>query len=95
MLMVGLHGLVWATHRRKSLMTDLQKPLRRKVRPRAMPHGYRPELVVTLHPGGLVELREVRSRRQPVSLDLATLYVKARIQEAMARRPRGRGRGKA
>ena len=75
-------------------MTELQKPLRRRVRTRAMPHGYRPELVVTLHPGGLVELREVRSRQAPVELDLATLYVKARIQEAMARRPRGRGKGR-
>ncbi len=76
------------------MMTDLQKPLRRKVRPRTMPHGYRPELVVTLHPGGLVELREVRSRRAPVTLDLATLYVKARIQEAMGRGPAGGKGGK-
>jgi hypothetical protein len=73
-------------------MTDLQKPLRRKVRPRTMPHGYRPELVVTLHPGGMVELREVRSRREPVSLDLATLYVKARIQEAHDQYHAGGGR---
>ena len=73
-------------------MTDLQKPLRRRVTPRAMPHGFRPELVITLHPGGVVELREVRSRQAPVALDLGALYVKARIQESMQRRPRGRGR---
>jgi hypothetical protein len=42
----------------------------------------------------MVELREVRSRQAPVSLDLATLYVKARIQEAMSLRLRGRRRGK-
>jgi len=59
-----------------------------------MPHGFRPALIVTLHPGGVLELREVRSRSAPVTLDLGLLYVKARIHEAMSRRPRGRGKGK-
>jgi hypothetical protein len=57
---------------------------------RHMPHGYRDRLIITLHPGAIIEVRESR-RRQSVRLDLGILYVQELIR--LAREQRGkRGR---
>ena len=74
-------------------MTQLSKKLTRRTTARVS-HGYNPQLVVTLYPGGVVELREARSRRPPVALDLGQLYVSARIKEALAKRPKGKRDGR-
>jgi hypothetical protein len=46
-------------------------------------HGYRPDLVITLYPDGSVEIREAGTRQAPVLLNLAQLYVQARIAAAL------------
>jgi hypothetical protein len=66
------------------------KPVTRRVASR-LPHGFADKLIVTLHPGGIVEVRE--PRRKPVSFDMGLLYAKATIEAAWAngaRRKRGR-----
>jgi hypothetical protein len=65
-------------------MTDLVKPIQRRVTVKKIAHGYRNRLVVTLHPNAMLEIREARTREDPVLLDLASLYVSARIKAAMA-----------
>jgi hypothetical protein len=42
-------------------MTDLSKPVRRIARG-VGPRGFRPDLIVTLYPGGILGLRETRAR---------------------------------
>ncbi len=65
-------------------MILLRKPLIRKLLTRPAAHRFRPDLVITLYPDGIVELRECRSREHPVRLDLALLYAKSRVAEAQA-----------
>ncbi len=72
-------------------MILLQKPLSRKLHTRPAAHRFRADLVITLHPDGIVELRECRSREHPVRLDLALLYAKSRVAEAEATHIRSRG----
>jgi hypothetical protein len=61
-------------------MTTLsKKPLVRAVEsdPRYTPHGVKRDLVVTVHPGGLLTIRPKRTRTAPtVSFHLAGLYAK-------------------
>ena len=66
-------------------MVRLTKPLTRKVTTRMTSHRFRPEIVVRLNPDGTLELRELGLRQAPVLIDLATLYVQARVQEARQR----------
>jgi hypothetical protein len=71
-------------------MTTLSKPLTRSVIHPRMPHGYRDRLIITVHPGAIIEVREAR-RRQSVRLDLGILYVKELIRLAREQqRKRGR-----
>ena len=72
-------------------MTALNKPLKRKVTVQKIGHGYRPQLVITLLPSGYIELRESGLRESPVTLDLAALYMTARIHEAKAKLAKRRG----
>ncbi len=72
-------------------MTALNKPVRRVAQVREMPHGFRDRLVVTLYPGGIVSVREVR-RREAVEFDLSKLYVSALITRSLARRITRRGK---
>ena len=75
-------------------MTTLSKPLTRSVTHPHMPHGYRDRLVITVHPGGFIEVREAR-RRQSVRLDVGILYVQGMIRRAREEAAkRGRRRNK-
>jgi hypothetical protein len=71
-------------------MISLRKPLTRKLVTRPAAHGYKADLVITLYPNGAAELREARSRRPPVLLNLAHLYARARIAEALPSRKKPR-----
>ncbi len=77
-------------------MTELKKPLTRFVEHPHMPHGYRDRLVITVHPGGFIEVREAR-RRESVRLDVGILYVKELLRRANKERSerRARRRGSA
>lgn len=65
-------------------MTALKKPLSRAVDRPNMPHGYKDRLILTIHPGGILEVRESR-RRESVTLDVGILYVKALLEQARAK----------
>ncbi len=69
-------------------MTTITKPVTRRVASR-LPHGFRDTLIITLHPGGVVEVRE--PRRKGYSFDLGLLYAKAVIKEGWEK---GRKRGR-
>jgi hypothetical protein len=57
-------------------MTSLNKPIARKAVTRPAAHGVRAELVISLHPGGIVGIREVgRRSKSEVCFDAASLYV--------------------
>jgi hypothetical protein len=62
----------------------------RKVQAPQIAHGYAKELVVTLLPGALVEVRELRRQIPPVVLDLAALYVHQKCVEARIKPMKGR-----
>ena len=62
-------------------MTTLSKPLTRSITHPHMPHGYRDRLVISIYPGGFIEVRESR-RRQSVRLDVGILYVTELIRRA-------------
>lgn len=70
------------------MTTLVTKPLRRRVTVRPAGHLYKPALVVTLHPGGVLELREPH-HRAGVRLDLGRLYAQAMIAEARTARRKG------
>lgn len=72
-------------------MTLLNKPVVRKTRPHDLPHGVADEIVVTLYPGGVIGLRELR-RRKEYRLDAGVLYVAAMVKEAAVARAEKRGR---
>ena len=45
-------------------MTDLSKPVRRVARGVVQTHGLRPDVVVTLYPGGVLGIRELKRRKE-------------------------------
>lgn len=65
-------------------MTLLSKPVRRRTA-WAAPHGVAPEVVITLYPGGMIGLREVR-RRKEVVLSASSLYTRALMAEQREKR---------
>lgn len=76
-------------------MTDLRKPTKRIARGCRVPHRVKPDLVITLYPGGTVGIREL-GRRKEVQLDAGVLYVQGLLAEAReskkARQRQRRGR---
>ena len=60
-----------------------KKPKTFKIHGRNVPHKFNPVLFVTVYTDGTIDLRESRSRQDPVSLDLYTMYVTARMKAAM------------
>lgn len=64
-------------------MTNLKKPISRVTEVRQMPNGFRDRLVITLFPGGIVSVREVR-HKQSVEFDLGKLYASALVRRALA-----------
>ncbi len=65
-------------------MTALSKPVKRTAT-WAAPYGVRPQVVITLYPGAVIGLREL-GRRKEVQLSAATLYTRALLDTARARR---------
>ncbi len=58
-------------------MTDLNKAISRRTRA-SVPHGVKPEIIVTLYPGGTIGLRENgRRKHTEVFCDVGRLYQKA------------------
>lgn len=68
-------------------MTLLKKPISRRTETRVS-HAIAP-LVITLYPGGIIGVREIR-RRKEFQFDAATLYLKSVLNEVNARRKRPR-----
>lgn len=75
-------------------MTPLNKPVTRKAVTRPAAHGVRAELVISLHPGGIVGIREVgRRSKSEVCFEAAELYVEGirrRIAKAKADKRKAR-----
>lgn len=75
-------------------MTDLRKPVRRIGRGIAS-HGFSPDLAITLYPGGVLGIRELR-RRKEYRVLIAGILERAVVAEvaarAKARRTKRRGR---
>ena len=70
-------------------MTALTRPVRRVTDAATrMPHGFRQRLVLTLHPGAILEVRE-SGRRASIRLDIGTLYARACIAEAREKIKKG------
>lgn len=60
-------------------MTTLKRRLVRALAcdPKHVPHGVRADLVLIVHPGGLIEIRPKRTRKHPtVTFHLARLYAR-------------------
>lgn len=75
-------------------MTDLNKAVTRRTRAN-VPHGVKPEIVVTLYPGGTIGLRESgRRRTAEYFLDLGKLYVRA-VENSVAVKRMEKGRKRA
>ncbi len=75
-------------------MTDLNKPVTRRTRA-IVPHGVKPEIVVTLYPGGTMGLREAgRRRKHEYCLDIGKLYVRA-VENAIATKRMEKGKKRA
>lgn len=75
-------------------MTDLNKPLSRRTRA-SVPHGVKPEIIVTLYPGGTIGLRESGRRKSAeYCLDVGALYVRA-VQNKIAYDRLQKGKAKA
>lgn len=68
-------------------MTRLNRPVKRTTHVDGIPHGITPDLVITLYPGGVIGLRELRRQRE-YTVKAGSLY--ARLVAAEARRGRGR-----
>lgn len=77
-------------------MTDLNRPVSRRTRA-SVPHGVKPEIVVTLYPGGTIGLRESGRRKSAeYCLDVGALYVRAvQNQIACDRMKKGKARADA
>jgi hypothetical protein len=68
-------------------MTTLTKPVTRKAYTQPAAHGVRPELVISLHPGGIIAIREVgRRAASEICVYAASIYVDAIRAEAAAKR---------
>ncbi len=65
-------------------MPDLKKPVTLIVRGCRVTHNVSPDLEITLRPGGVLSVRELR-RKDIVDLDLGALYCGALLQEARAK----------
>ncbi len=64
-------------------MTDLLKSVSRRTYA-SVPHGVKPQIVVTLYPGGTIGLRESGRRKSAeYCLDIGRLYVSA-VQNKLA-----------
>jgi hypothetical protein len=63
---------------------DLKKPVTFVVRGCRVTHKVSPDLELTLRPGGLLSVRELR-RKDVVDLDLGALYCGALLQEARSK----------
>jgi hypothetical protein len=74
------------------MATILSKPVRRQT-PWPAPHGVAPQVVITLYPGGVIGLREIRRRRE-VQLSASMLYTQALLKEAREKRQQQRRRRK-
>ena len=72
-------------------MTDLKKPVKRVARGLNVPHGVKPDMVMTMYPGGIIGLRE-SGRRKEVRLSASTLYSRALLEEVRAKRKARKGR---
>ena len=71
-------------------LTHEDKPTKRVVTTHA-PHGVRPNIVVSVHPNGILGLREL-GRRKGYELDIAALYVsavRAEVREKQAKKRKG------
>lgn len=68
-------------------MTDLHKPVKRIARGVA-PHGFTPDVVVTLYPNGHIGLREARRRKEYLIPIAAVLTMAVKRDVAEARRAR-------
>ena len=55
------------------------------------PHGVRPNIVVSIHPNGMIGLREL-GRRKEYELDIAALYVAALRAEIRNKKTKRKGR---
>jgi hypothetical protein len=76
-------------------MTDLTKPVRRVARNVIHTHGIRPDVVVTLYPGGVLGLRE-HGRRKEYSIPLdavLTLAIRREVEETRRLKGTTRRRG--
>ncbi len=57
-------------------MTTLNKPVARRAVTRPAAYGVRAELVISLHPGGIIGIREVgRRSKSEVCFEASGLYV--------------------
>ena len=57
-------------------MTTLSKPVTRKAHTTPAAYGVRPELVISLHPGGIIGIREAGRRAlSEIMFEAARLYV--------------------
>lgn len=68
-------------------LTFEDSPTKRVVTAR-VPHGVNPQIVITIYPGGVIGLRELR-RRKEYTLDTASLYVSAVRREISLKNKRG------
>jgi hypothetical protein len=75
-------------------MTTLNKPVTRKARTTPAAHGVRAELVISLHPGGSISIREAgRRSNSEIYFDAARLYVdgiRAKAAERQAAKRKAR-----
>jgi hypothetical protein len=70
-------------------LTYEDKPTKRVVTTHA-PFGIRPNIVVSVHPNGMIGLREL-GRRKEYELDIAALYVSAVRAEVREKRSKRKG----
>lgn len=64
------------------MATDLTAPLTRVIRGCRVTHNINPDLVLTVRPGGVLQIRELGRRAGVIDLDLGTLYSQALWKEA-------------
>jgi hypothetical protein len=67
-------------------MTDLVKPIKRIARGLSVPHGIKPDLVITIYPGGIVGIKEhSRSMRSEIQYSASALYEQGVISQQRKR----------
>lgn len=74
-------------------MTRLTKPVKRTTG-WAAPYGVKPEVVITLYPGGRIGLREL-GRRKEVQVSAAVIYTRALLAERQAAKKARRKGGRS